>query len=722
MDEGRTSTGPDNLPATADQACNECRRRKSKCNRTLPTCGHCQKFRRNCLYEKQWKTPLTRRHLTEVEEELARAKALLREVLPQSRHESQSTPWVPQRAGSVGSEPLPMSFGNRTFGPLQNTADNNLESILPPSLPSFATSIQPGSYPPASNYQFTGQAQPELQPFPPTRGAESPSSVNSSSRDTKATSFSLESPPVSGGFDWDERTKDEGDDKFIDGMASLSESNEGGYLGIASGAVLVRMAEGQEHPSGRGSVSNRYPNHHHSDIPFAITSPSQLDPFIDAYFRLYHVSYPIVHEATFRAQFHEVIPRPTQNAWQVLLYTIAAIGAFTASLESTDVDMVLFKAAKARMSIDMFETGNLILVQVLTLMANYLQKRNKPNSGYNYLGLSRRIAMGIGLHKEFPNWNASPLVLEIRRRTWWCLYIFDIGAAITFSRPVDIPDRGIEVELPLNVHDSDITAATRVKPPEATGTTIYTHCRVQATFHLTTMQIYSCVISTPFPSATQLIELDDALIGQWLASIPPYYQEHVPQQPKYLLCHSIMRWRYRNLRLLMYRPFILRRIVLKRKEKQRSNNLDSLPDDPKVEIAVQRCLDAASETVDLITAFWNQNEKTMLACWYGLYFLFQAIMVAVVCLRNDPLSPPADGWRQQIRKAIFVIEDMARMNQAAERCLEVIRSLCGSYLTPETDGWNGPTQESPQTQLTGLYPLMWPTLEPTQFDGVENML
>jgi len=29
---------------------------------------------------------------------------------------------------------------------------------------------------------------------------------------------------------------------------------------------------------------------------------SQLEPFVDAYFSLYHVSYPIVHEATFRAQ------------------------------------------------------------------------------------------------------------------------------------------------------------------------------------------------------------------------------------------------------------------------------------------------------------------------------------------------------------------------------------------------------------------------------------
>jgi hypothetical protein len=150
----------------------------------------------------------------------------------------------------------------------------------------------------------------------------------------------------------------------------------------------------------------------------------------------------------------EVIPRPAGNAWKVLLFVLAAVGAFTASTQPTDADLGLFEAAKARLSIDMLETGNLLLVQALTLISNYMQKRNKPNSGYNYMGLARRIAMGIGLHKEFPTWETNLLTIEMRRRVWYCLYIFDVGAIITFSRPLDFPDDGIDVELPLNVHDS----------------------------------------------------------------------------------------------------------------------------------------------------------------------------------------------------------------------------------------------------------------------------
>ena len=149
----------------------------------------------------------------------------------------------------------------------------------------------------------------------------------------------------------------------------------------------------------------------------------------------------------------DVIPRPHGNAWFVLLYIISAIGAFSASTQPTDIDLSLLEAAKARLTIDMIETGNITLVQALTLTANYVQKRGKPNSGYSYTGLARRIAMGIGLHKEFPNWDVSPLMLEIRRRVWWCHYVFDVGAIITFSRPLDFPGDGIEAQLPMNVHD-----------------------------------------------------------------------------------------------------------------------------------------------------------------------------------------------------------------------------------------------------------------------------
>lgn len=226
---------------------------------------------------------------------------------------------------------------------------------------------------------------------------------------------------------------------------------------MASGAALLRVTDPNPSESG-DQVDSRQnsgeSNHPVLRIPSALTSLGQLEPFVEAYFTFFHRSYPIVHEATFRAQFMEVIPRPQGKAWQVLLFVLSAVGAFTVSTEPSEVDLGLFEAAKARMSIDVIETGNILLVQALTLISNYMQKRNKPNSGYNYMGLARRTAMAIGLHKEIQATDMSLFVREMRRRIWHCLYIFDVGAIITFSRPLDFPHNGVDVELPMNVHDT----------------------------------------------------------------------------------------------------------------------------------------------------------------------------------------------------------------------------------------------------------------------------
>ena len=505
------------------------------------------------------------------------------------------------------------------------------------------------------------------------------------------------------------------DSKFVDGMASLS-SNRAGYLGVASGAALLRLADSNTSDDSATGIDTT--NHDGTVTPIqrALFSFSQLEPFVEAYFQLYHISYPILHEATFRAQFMEVIPRPRNSAWQVLLHIVSAVGAFTASESPPEVDVALFEAAKARLTIDMLETGNLTLVQALTLISNYVQKRNQPNSGYNYCGLAKRVAMGIGLHKEFASWHAKPLMLEMRRRAWWCLYVFDVGATITFSRPLDLPESGIEVSLPLNVHDSDITASTRESPPEAQETTLYSHVRAQSQFHLATNPIYARLIATPFPDSQELLTLEDQRIVQYRANLPQWFQEGAYQLPKYRLCNAILLWREQNFRILMYRTFLLRHIVLKaRATGQIANGNESHYD----QVAVDRCLDAAGKTVDLITNFWSQEKRTVMACWYSLYFLFQAILIPVICLRNQPRSPKAAVWKDQIFRAAEAIADMSRLNPAAARCHTVIMTLCAHYFGQNQADWTTPsaTQESPHTQLNGLYPFMWPMMDMNQTGG-----
>ena len=242
----------------------------------------------------------------------------------------------------------------------------------------------------------------------------------------------------------------------VDGMASLTAiEGDGGYLGVASGAALLRMIQplvlntspSQDKLSraraGRSSSStSRRP------VPlYEQPNPTRhiADVMIESYFNHCNISYPVVHEPSFRAQYSEVIERRNGLSWRILAYIVAAIGAYAMASGVDAPDLPLFEQARAMFHWNCLESGNLTLVQALSLMSNYLQKRNKPNSAFNCLGLASRMAMGIGLHKEFPSWNIFPLRMEIRRRVWWCLSVFDIGATITFVRPIVWPGGGIDV-------------------------------------------------------------------------------------------------------------------------------------------------------------------------------------------------------------------------------------------------------------------------------------
>lgn len=507
----------------SDQTCNECKRRKGKCDRLLPECSPCARNRRHCLYEKHSRTPLTRKHLTEVEERLKRAEirarvaerkvSLAEERLTALGHEE----FLLQETGLVldKNDEQTQSSQARNDGPINNSEERILDvdfgtQTFPLGqqlkVPEVDNALASGS-----QHIFSGSAsirdknvgfqnsgtEAGIRLSPPILNKPAsalrqevnvlketpPREVSEDKRES--TPGMPEGPPTGDDdFSWDENSahftpKESADlggaveqpyegeaTDAVDGMASLSIEDRGaGYLGSSSGAAMLRLLlPDAEHR--RSPRMSRPTKEHDSSIlhePGWIPTPLweqlqlsevDLDSAIDAYFSLYHLSYPIVHEPTFRAQYAQVIPRPNGTSWNALAFMIGALGLFTTTTDlQNNEDIRLFDAAKSNISIDILERGNITLVQVLTLMSNYLQKRNKPNSGYNYLGLALHTAMGLGLHKEFRNWKISPLTMEIRRRVWWSLYNFYIGALITFGRPLSWPETGVEVAMPLNMYD-----------------------------------------------------------------------------------------------------------------------------------------------------------------------------------------------------------------------------------------------------------------------------
>ncbi|KAI0439714.1 fungal-specific transcription factor domain-containing protein [Xylaria telfairii] len=660
---------PDLSSICADQACKECHRRKSKCNRAIPACEPCVKYRRHCLYEKHSRTPLTRRHLTDVEEKLERAKLVIAQLRAKT-----STTFLPSPAENtqVGSDP-------------------KSPDLFPPPFPLA------GEFSPTPRLTNRENSSRNDSNRPPTQSGDS-IKIGESSSGSQRIHDILEASPKDD-FEWDEQEVltsnsespdaiDDGTESVItDGMASLAVSErESGYLGVASGAALLRIFATTPRARSYSTTSRTsgLMRDSRSSLP-SQPDPTRLiaDTMIDAYFSQYHLSYPIIHEATFRAQLQGVIPRPHGDCWLVLAYMVATIGVWTTAKTLENLDAELFAQARSVLSFNILEVGNITLVQALALISNYEQKRNKPNSGYNYSGLALRVAMGLGLHKEFQGWDISPLAMEIRRRTWWSLCVFEVGSTITFSRPHTWPHEGVETLLPLNVDDRSLTALSKSYPKELDSITPYTALITQASFHTATSPIYCRVISKPPPSANELLSMDNRLIEPWLRSLPSYFDEGIRTPANYRHAHSVMKWRLRNFRIIMYRPFVIRKAL-----NARDHRYDESPEDLR---AYDICLSQAKETITSISDHVAEIKCNRLEAWYALYFLFQAALIPCICLRNDSASPAAEDWKEQIMKTLKSITTLATLNASSARCCTAIADMCGQFIDapilPLPDAW-----------------------------------
>ena len=186
------------------------------------------------------KTPLTRQYLSEVEEELAQTKALLQQVLSEgAQQDRQHKP--PQVHSSEQSHDAPATMDGLRggdAGPVSPSVQGRRTASV------HGNGASTGGHTPIgnnSNTQMSCLDGPGDDGHSPNRPAVSTRRTShrrqreSGLHSITASDLSLETPPSSGSFEWDERTGKANGDRFVDGMASLtSRSNEGGYLGMDS--------------------------------------------------------------------------------------------------------------------------------------------------------------------------------------------------------------------------------------------------------------------------------------------------------------------------------------------------------------------------------------------------------------------------------------------------------------------------------------------------------
>jgi hypothetical protein len=344
------------------------------------------------------------------------------------------------------------------------------------------------------------------------------------------------------------------------------------------------------------------------------------------------------------------------------------MGAFAGDKVGGKNDISFYKIAREHLTMDVLEKGSLSYVQGLTIMANYLQKRNKPNSGFVLIGIAWSMAMGIGLHREFGPSSTTAFTMEIRRRVWWCLFIFVSGSQLTLGRPA-ASLVGINVRLPSNLDDADLAVDLDELPTSKDGPTVSTCLIHQVGLAKIANNVQVELLTREVPRSDRTTSLDRSIID-WRVGLPSCFENHSTGELGPEFARRALLWRSFHLRIVLNRPLVFKAISAR-------TQLDI------AQYSIHACLATADECVDSICQFFDMDVTPNRGfAWYATYWLITASFVQATCYVYDSQHEHAPIWRLHLHRAVQCLSKIGTAHSMALRARDILQRLLGMPTCP----------------------------------------
>ncbi|KAL4921114.1 fungal-specific transcription factor domain-containing protein [Aspergillus aurantiobrunneus] len=452
-------------------------------------------------------------------------------------------------------------------------------------------------------------------------------------------------------------------DNSTDGMGFLTiDPHKAGYTGPQSGVAALKFLQSLPLYI---PLSSFIPASSLDDDDISDFAPprkqTEVARYLDNYFTFYHPAYPILHEGTFRARVSGALAKPHDGSWPLLYNIVLAIGAFAGDSNGTKMDIVFFKEARKHLSMDVLEKGSLSYVQGIVLMANYLQKRNKPNAAFILVGIGFSMALAIGLHREFGMPSTSPFTMEVRRRVWWTLFVFVSGVQLILGRPA-VSLVGVNVRLPANLDDHDLAVDMEELPESQTGPTITSYLIAQVKLAKIANAIQVELLTHHLPTSDKAQDLEHR-ISSWHNDLPAHFSTDVYLEPRFDIPRRVVLWRSYHLRIVINRPFLFQNITSE-------SELDTSAG------PIASCLAAADMCVTSICGFLESTDNRQRGLtWYATCWLLTASFVEATCYVYGPTHPLAASWRCNIQRAVDCLGSLGSSHDMALRARVVLQKV-----------------------------------------------
>ncbi|OIW27851.1 hypothetical protein CONLIGDRAFT_579699 [Coniochaeta ligniaria NRRL 30616] len=248
-----------------------------------------------------------------------------------------------------------------------------------------------------------------------------------------------------------------------------------------------------------------------------------VDQLLHAYYTSAHTMTPILHWPAFQQGVEDLykLGKPRDASPPTFLsvfFSVLAVG----SLFSPDSHLhhrptlgaEMIEAA--RQFVDVWANDYVLdHARTFTLMSYFLSEMNMKSAACTWLGMALSVAQDLGLQSELGPW---PFIEgEMRRRTWWTIYVLDRSLALELGRPTLIDDSDCDVSLPAAVddhyiHDNGISVPNGAEP--------LTHSLLAIIHVVRSYASLKKSMSSPVIAPTRLSTFDQHF-GACLRTFPP---------------------------------------------------------------------------------------------------------------------------------------------------------------------------------------------------------
>jgi hypothetical protein len=170
----------------------------------------------------------------------------------------------------------------------------------------------------------------------------------------------------------------------------------------------------------------------------------------------------------------------------------------------------------------------------------------------------------------------------------------------------------------------------------------------------------------------------DARLLEWWNNLPRILKEDRPCPDSRATLQSVIRWRFYNQRMLLYRPMLLSYAM-------RRVPYIALPTEDRA--AIEKCREMADRSIQDIDATMRPNP---LCGWNAVWWTFQTALVPLIGLFLNDLTAGAEDPRAsieacqaQLKMAMGILERLHSYGHKAQRSLSIISGLFEASKRPK---------------------------------------